>query len=252
MSGGGGGYKLSIGFEPIAPTSGAWRKETMASSLFRRITVSRSVPLVRTVLVGKPRSPGQAQPGGFTRRDADRITEHTWKNYDDLIPDAPPQKTAGGRRNVRLGVLTLAHYRALRAEVDDPRYAIELTRAFCWAGYEKSILLSRAMTRLATRDPRRQMELQLRLGLRYPFSRPDYDWTVRPDPDAFAVDFHRCPVHDYFRAQGEEALELFRNTWCRLDFPLAEAMVRGGRYERPHTLSHGDEVCDMRWIVDRG
>jgi len=63
------------------------------------------------------------------------------------------------------------------------------------------------------------------------------------------VDFHRCPVHDYFRSQGEEELELFQKTWCTLDHPIAEAMVEGGRYERPHTLSHGDSVCDMRWLV---
>jgi len=50
--------------------------------------------------------------------------------------------------------------------------------------------------------------------------------------------------------QGEEALEFFRKSWCTLDFPLAEAMVRGGRYERPRTLSEGDEVCDMRWIAE--
>jgi hypothetical protein len=58
------------------------------------------------------------------------------------------------------------------------------------------------------------------------------------------------PIFEYFKTQGEEALEFFRNSWCTLDFPLAEFMVKGGRYERPHTLSAGDNVCDMRWIAD--
>lgn len=34
-----------------------------------------------------------------------------------------------------------------------------------------------------------------------------------------------------------------------LDFPVCESMVAGARYEREHTFSDGDDVCDMRWIA---
>ena len=150
-----------------------------------------------------------------------------------------------------MGVFSLALYQALRSTVNDKEYAIALATDVIWRGYEQSLGLSRLIARLVTRDPKKQMRIMLQMGLRYPFSRPDYDWKVQPDPDAFAVDFYRCPVFDYFQTQGEEALAFFRKSWCTLDFPLAESMVRGGRYERPHTLSEGDEVCDMRWIVDK-
>lgn len=42
-------------------------------------------------------------------------------------------------------------------------------------------------------------------------------------------------------------MELFRRSWCTMDYPLCEAMVEGGRFSREHALSHGDDVCDMRW-----
>ncbi len=66
-------------------------------------------------------------------------------------------------------------------------------------------------------------------------------------PGTFALDFYRCPVNYYFQALGKEELEFFRNSWCTMDWPFAEAMVKGGKYERRHTLSAGDNVCDMRW-----
>jgi len=223
----------------------------MDNRLFRLAYRTLSFRSARAVLVGRRRCPQRVDRGRFTRRDADRIMEQTWRNFDTLISDAPVQETPGARRNVRMGVFTLSNYQALRAAVDDKAYATELAADFCWRGYEQSISVSRWIARLVTRDPKKQMNLMMRMGLRYPFSRPDYDWKVLPDPDAFAVDFYRCPVFNYFKTQGEEAVEFFRNSWCTLDFPLAECMVRGGRYERPHTLSAGDEVCDMRWIADK-
>ena len=107
----------------------------------------------------------------------------------------------------------------------------------------------RSIARLLARDPQKQVNLILRMSLRYPFGRPGYDWTAREAPNAYLVDFHRCPVHDYFRSQGEEAVEFFRNSWCTLDFAVAEVMVKGGAYERTRTLSAGDSVCDMKWTI---
>ena len=180
--------------------------------LFKRIYRYFCLRGARAVLVGRMRDRGNIEKGRFTREDANRIMDKTWVTFDELIDGAPVQKTAGGRRNVTLGVLTLAFYRALRSEVDDRSYTIELTSDFCWYGYEKSLGPSRFVARLRSRDPQTQMNFIMRSALRYPFSRPDYDWTVHQDPSAFVVDFHRCPVHDYFKSQGDDALDLFRNT----------------------------------------
>jgi len=147
--------------------------------------------------------------------------------------------------NVLLGVASLALYRALQAAGVEREYATELVSDLAWKVYEKWIVLPRFIARRVTRDPQKQVDLMARMGLRYPFNRPGYDWKVLPESGTFAVDYYRCPVYDYLKAQGEA--EFMLNTWCTLDFDLAQVMTRGGYYERPHILSAGDEVCDMKW-----
>ena len=48
-----------------------------------------------------------------------------------------------------------------------------------------------------------------------------------------------------------EEMTLFRKTWCTFDYTSAEYAVEGGKYQRKHTLSDGDEVCDMRWFINK-
>ena len=71
---------------------------------------------------------------------------------------------------------------------------------------------------------------------------------------------HHCPpfafVRNYIEKHGDRGeLEAFQRSWCRYDWGLTYAMVDGrygvrGHYERPHTLSAGDDVCDMRWRAE--
>lgn len=159
-------------------------------------------------------------------------------------------KTRGNRQNVLLGVFSLAIFRALLAEDIDKPYATELVTDLAWKIYEKWVVLPRVAARFAHRDPQQQMNMMLRMFLRFPFSRPGYDWQARPEVGAFALDIYRCPVRDYLRSQGEE--EFMRNSWCTLDFALAQAMTKGGHYQRPHTLTAGDRVCDMKWFANAG
>ena len=185
--------------------------------------------------------------GRLTRADVARILDRTWRDFDRLVPEAGLERlpTAGSRQNVMLGVVSLALYRALLSEGLSPQYAAVLFTDAAWLLYRTWIRLPRLVARIATRDEQRQIELMLRMFLRFPFGRPGYVWQARRGPDGFETDFTRCPVLDYMRAQG--ASEFMRNSWCTLDFALAQAMVPGGRYERPHTLSAGDLVCDMQW-----
>lgn len=199
------------------------------------------------IVLGRYLDGQEPNKGRFTRQEVDRILERTWRNYDELAPDAHIErlKTMGNRQNVLLGVATLAMYRALLAEGIEKAYATELLTDVAWKIYEKWIVLPRFIARLVSHDPQEQVDVMLRMFLTYPFSRPGYDWKVRPEPDTFAVDILRCPVRDYLKSQGEE--EFMLNSWCTLDFALAQVMTKGGHYERPHTLSAGDEVCDMKW-----
>lgn len=199
------------------------------------------------ILKGRYLDRGQPNKGRFTQIDVNRILDKTWRYYDELAPTAHVErlKTLGNRQNRLLGVISHALYRALMDEGLEEVYATELVSDWMWVIYQQWVVFPRAIARLLTRDPQKQMNLMLRMFLRFPFSAPGYDSENSVEKDVFALDIYRCPVHDYFKAQGEE--EFMLNSWCTQDFALAQAMTKGGSYERPHTLPAGDKVCDMKW-----
>jgi hypothetical protein len=189
----------------------------------------------------------QLDKGRFTQAEVNRIVDKTWRYYDELAPAAhvAQLKTQGNRQNKLLGVLTHAMYRAFLDEGLEKSYATELVSDLMWVIYEKWVVFPRSIARLSSRDPQKQMNTMLRMFLRFPFSPPGYESRALSKEDVFSLDIYRCPVHDYFKAQGEE--EFMLNSWCRQDFALAQVMTEGGFYERPCTLSAGDKVCDMKW-----
>jgi hypothetical protein len=96
------------------------------------------------------------------------------------------------------------------------------------------------------RDPQKQMNMIQRMLL-YALAKPGYDWKLIESDNTTSYDIFKCPVYDYYKLLGHEELEFFRNSWCAFDFPLAEYLVKGGKYERKYTLSKGDDKCDMCW-----
>lgn len=191
----------------------------------------------------------EPRQGRFTRSDLNRILDAMIQHFETLLPKANIRRfeTLGGRMNVMLGVASLAMYKALLDDGIERDYAIELFTGVAWKVYEKFVVVPRLLARLTTRDPQKRMNFMLHAFLRFPFNRPGYQWKVKSQGkgEGFQVDFYRCPVRDYFREMGEE--DFLLNSWCTLDFALAQAMVKGGHYERPHTLSAGDALCDMTW-----
>ena len=233
---------------PLAPPASVPCQVTLVKIAVR--------PLARwaakRALLGRYLDRNDPARGRITRDQMNRVLRRTWQAYDTLAPGAQAGrlKTQGNRLNVLLGVLSLAVWRALLAEGTGRPYATELVTDLAWKIYEKWIVLPRLAARLAHRDPQQQMNMMLGMFLRFPFSRPGYDWQARPGAGAFTLDIYRCPVRDYLASQGEE--EFMRNSWCTLDFALAQAMTKGGRYQRPHTLTAGDRVCDMKWFASAG
>lgn len=200
-------------------------------------------------VVGRYLDRHQPHKGRFTRHDLNRVLEQTWRNFEELLPDAHLEEleTLGNRQNVMLGVVTLAMYRAFLAAGVEKEYAIELFSDLGWKFYEKWVVPLRLIARLVARDPQKQMDTMLRIFLRYPFSRPGYDWKILSQEGPFELDIYRCPVHDYFKRIGKEEENIFFKSWCKFDFALAQVMTKGGSYERPHTLSAGNDVCEMKW-----
>lgn len=106
------------------------------------------------------------------------------------------------------------------------------------------------------------MNLILRLFMVFPFStpgRPAYECKAWAERDRFCTYWTYCPSFAFVKRLVEHGgdhgkLDAFRRSWYTYDWTLAYAIVDGGYgrrggYERPHTLSAGDEVCDMRWSV---
>lgn len=198
-------------------------------------------------LVGRHINRHRPEEGRFTKLDLDRILVRTLQNFEELITAAELKRfeTLGSRMNVMLGVASLAMYKAMLSEGIDGQYATELFTDVAWIVYEKFVMVPRLIARLITRDPQKRMNFILHAFLKFPFNRPGYQWKVKSEVEGFQVDFYRCPVRDYFHEMGEE--EFMLGSWCTLDYALAQVMVQGGHYERPHTLSAGDPVCDMIW-----
>ncbi|MEW5816755.1 MAG: L-2-amino-thiazoline-4-carboxylic acid hydrolase [Spirochaetota bacterium] len=226
--------------------------KTTIQTKLRRPIWNRNQKAARKVLTGRLRSQEESQKGRFIPSDVDRILDQAWRNVDDLMPSMPEQKTLGNFHWVFSGLTLLAIYRSLLNEGTAKDYATNLISDIIWKAYESLRVIrfiSNSIIRLITSDLHKQLGIQLRLLLSYPYSPPGYEIDFSSDSDTHYMNIYRCPVLEFYRTQDEEALELFRKTWCVFDYAVAEVMVKGGRYERLHTLSAGDSVCDMRWFV---
>jgi len=218
----------------------------------------------RQIVVGRLVQRDRPERGRFLPDEVDTILSRAWRNLDAMLPEAELDRipTLGNRQIVYLTVLTVAAYRSFIDAGIEREYAIELFADVGWKVYEALIRLPRWVVRILTRNPQRQLELILRALLVYPFSRPGrpgYECRAWSEPDAFCTYWRHCPPYDFVRRwvvkHGDHGeLEAFRRSWCWYDWALTRAMVDGEaltRYERPHTLSEGDDVCDMRWSARR-
>jgi ubiquinone biosynthesis protein len=95
-----------------------------------------------------------------------------------------------------------------------------------------------------TRDPRKRLKLATDLFRSFPFGPPSYEWRdISSSDGAIAFDCVKGPVAQFFASH--DASELCVQTFCRLDFPLAEAW--GGQLKRSGTIASGAQHCDFRW-----
>lgn len=221
----------------------------------------------REVLQGRRVDPRRHEAGRFLRADVDAFTDDVWQRLERILSDAELEDvpTAGNRHNVLLGALTVAAHHALRDLGLDRDYAIELFADVGWRIYERMLGVPLFVARVVTRDPQRRMELVLRALLRFPFSapgRPGYEVRAWSEPTVFHTDWTYCAPLGFVRRHVERhgdngELEAFHRSWCLYDWAAADLLAgtraRGrAHYERKHTLSRGDPVCDMCWSACPG
>ena len=237
------------------------------SALFRAwlgMVAAGARPLLRraarTALQGRPHDPAAAEEGRWQRRDVDAFLGETWSQVSRLLPAARLAElpTYGNRLNVFMAVVTTAAYRALLERGLPPDDAASLVADIGWKVYGWMLAASALPARLLTRSPRHRLEWTLRMLMHFPFSapgKPGYEVEAWSNGEDFYTSWTHCPPQTFVRGlveAGEDRGELaaFRRSWCSYDWAGADLIVgdgERGHYDRPHTLSHGDAVCDMCW-----
>ena len=158
------------------------------------------IRLIRPLLSPAVRRVLQAR---FSRPDIQRILDDAFKDYDRQRPRLPKAKEVGPRLMVHFAALTAGFYRTLLARKVPDEDARRLTAEATWLLYEKMAAVPWALARLTKRTPYARLRRATELFRRFPFRAPSYDMVDVPaDADVVAFDVRRCPVAEYFRAQG--------------------------------------------------
>jgi len=209
-------------------------------------------------ITGRLIDKNQPEKGRFTHDDVKPIVEQTMMLFEQLLMDARLERyrSRGNRYNVMLAVFSLASYRTLRASGINTEYATELFCDIGWKVYCNIMAFPLFIGRLRYRDPHKRLVFLLKTFMRFPFNQPEdregylpgYKVKYWAEKDRFCTDWSNCPPFNYFQQVGtDEEKTLFHQSWCMYDYIIPQLISKEGRYERTHTLSLGDEICDMRW-----
>jgi hypothetical protein len=239
-------------------------------ALIVKLLVQLYRPMVRraarAVLEGRRFDPTNPEAGRFLRADVDAFLDDVWKGVENLLreEDLHNIPTIGNRHNVFLGALTIAAYHALLERAVEPKYAMELFADVGWKIYERMLKALFFFARLRTRGPQHRVNFVLKALMRFPFSapgEPGYEVSAWSEAGRFYTHWTYCEplgfVKRYIERHGDRGeLEAFYQSWCLYDWPAADVLAGGragehGHYQRPHTLSRGESVCDMCWSASR-
>lgn len=200
---------------------------------------------VSKTIEGRPRSLAVIEKGRFTKPDIKVILKKTMYNFDALYPHAPKESTLGANGALILACYTLALHKSLLEFGLTKEYSMQLIADVLWIMYKKMGTIYLIIARLKSKDKTKKLKICTELFMKFPFNPPGYDMRpVNCDYKA-ALDVFKCPVADYL-VKNDEA-EFCRNTWCTLDYSLAE--MWGGILKRTTNISSGDECCDFRWMI---
>lgn len=228
----------------------------LIKQIVRKTVWTAKKKAITQVLAPRCRQEGMPEYGRFTPREIKQIIFQANLNIKELMPYFKNLDNIGNYLMEYGGLLDLAIYRALVKQKVDPNYAMNLIGDMIWqvvVNNKGSIPiidpLRKKLAKLTTKDPMAFLEKRLKDGMKYPYSKPGYKIEFYKDKDVYCMDIYSCPVFDFYKQFGEEEMTMFRKTWCTFDYTLAEHLVEGGKYQRKHTLSDGDEVCDMRYFI---
>jgi hypothetical protein len=218
----------------------------------------------RQTLAGRLIDRDCPERGRFLPHDVTMLLDRAWTEQNQLVREANLDRlpTRGSRHNVFLALLTISAFHALIERRVERVYAMELVTDVGWKLYVRFLAIPKLAARLLCRDPQARVNLVIRMFMVYPFrasGRPGYECRAWKEHDRFCTFWTHCPpleaVREFVARHGNRGeVDAFRRSWCSFDWALANAIADGGfgeagHYERPHTLSAGDDVCDMCWYA---
>jgi ubiquinone biosynthesis protein len=172
------------------------------------------------------------------------VMKQTWDRYYELEPSVAIQPTMGAVFTTHAATLILAMHETLLRHGVAAAESHRLIYEIGWNVYQQMAEPPLLIASAFTRDPRKRLKLATDLFRSFPFGSPSYEWRDVSSPDgAVAFDCLKCPVAEFFASHN--ASELCVQTFCRLDFPLAETW--GGQLKRTGTIASGAALCDFRW-----
>ncbi|NNE66412.1 MAG: hypothetical protein HKN33_07580 [Pyrinomonadaceae bacterium] len=127
----------------------------------------------------------------------------------------------------------------------EKRYAIELISDLTWNLYRVWGTVVKYIVWITKVSRTERLKLAVRSFLTFPFSPPTYQIERLPTSEGIDLNVTRCPVAEYFRT--ESATDLCTESWCNLDFALAE--MWDGHLERTKTLALGNNHCNFKFTA---
>ena len=189
----------------------------------------------------------KATPLGESSGD---LLKQAWRRYYELEPSIAIQPTLGAVFTTHLAAATLALHEVLLRHGTSVAESHRLIYDIGWRIYVQMGEIPLLVASAVTRDPHKRLKLATDLFRSFPFGAPAYEWRdVLSADGSIAFDCTKCPVAEFFGKH--DASDLCVQTFCRLDFPLAEKW--GGTLHRTGTIASGAAICDFRWKpgVDR-
>jgi ubiquinone biosynthesis protein len=174
----------------------------------------------------------------------DVILKEAWDRYYELEPSIAIQPTRGAVFTTHLAAATLALHEVLLRHGTSTADSHRLIYDIGWRIYVQMGEIPLLVASAVTRDPHKRLKLATDLFRTFPFGAPSYQWRdVLSADGSIAFDCTKCPVAEFFAKH--DASELCVQTFCQLDFPLAEKW--GGQLFRTGTIASGAAICDFRW-----
>lgn len=181
----------------------------------------------------------------FTEYQIKQLLDEYWKeyktHYKKRIPKLP---TLGGTLMVNLAAMSAAFYEQLKKSGLSETKSTQLFYEIAWQVYKKMGKLTWFISGLSNNNSSDKLKRATQIFRYFPFNSPSYHWQdVSSDDHTIAFNCTKCPVAEYFKELG--LAEFCENTWCALDFPLANLWE--GELERTGSIAGGAELCDFRW-----